>query len=416
MELSNESKQEIYRRLVIFMSNNNEWIPITYQSLSAFINTNFIKSMVKSLGFDDPKSYSALLLYLVGMFSFDDLMNVYRKEHGVISSKFKTTLNSHEVNKIKQEPKTVEYLNMFIKTVFEDVGPLNAECPFDRPAGVTNMYLQDLSPIQNYVINKHFDPKRKFDKDYFIELSQHERSETENIYKMFDYINEIYHDPVKLYEEYNGNPEIKIIIDYTNEETKQLILNQIELGRQLHFKTTIPPDMVTGTNGDYEFIEQMKCGLNDDISYDEQILNLIKLKRQRDYLIKEPNQSSIDGPTPGELLEYCSELVNNTTQKYEDTTTKSLVGQLWEKPLTKFAVAGAGIGALGLTSYGLYKLYQYNKQRREAEEQLEQLKQQQAQKPMKQRKNKPTIINNVGMPNQYNIPDENQRDYIVNIV
>lgn len=401
MNLSAEAKREIHRRLTTFLEHNGEWIPVTYRSLNAIINKPIITKIAKSGSFDDPSSYSALLLYLNNMFTYDDLQKVYTKKHGIIPTMTKNILTNEIVKTTKKDPSTIEYINNFISAVFEDVGPVNAKCPFERPAGVTNMYFQDLNPLLNYAINKHFDPKREFNKDYFIELSQLSQVEVGNMNKVFDYIMSIWNNPLRLYTEYNSNPDIRAAINYSNDNTKQTLLKQLELGRQLYYKTTVQDGMMTGTTGDFEFVEQMKSGLDDFANYDALINKWIQAQQQLN-----PDKSSVDGPTPQELLEYCNDLVETTEMGYDDTTTKSLISQLWQKPLTKFAVGGIGLGALGLTGYGLYKLWQSNKQRREAEEELDQLKQQQKtqskQKPVKQRKNKPTIINNVGYPSDLN--------------
>ena len=346
MQLSDESKQEIYRRLNTFMSSNDEWIPTTYIILVPLINKPIVKGIVKSASFNDPSSYSALLLYILDIFSYDDLMKVYQQQHGGLNSKVKSFFKSDEIKNIKQEPNTINYLKQFLSAVFEDVGPINAESPFERPDGVKNIYFQDLTPLNNYVINRFYDPKRKFTKDYFVELAQREQSEIAFMNKMLDHINALYNDPIGLYKLYTENPTVKAIIDYSAPQTKKTFLDRIELGRELNFKTTIQPGMMTGSKADYEFIDRMRSGLNEDLIFDslttdDPIVNKFTNKSQhQNNLLDESNKNDaimkclkhntpvdecpVDGPTPNELLKYCKDLVTKTEQNYEDTTTPSL--------------------------------------------------------------------------------------------
>ena len=171
--------------------------------------------------------------------------------------------------------------------------------------------------------------------------------------------------PKKMYDEY---------MDVYNKGYLQYNQNKGLLG-----------DVKTETTADLNYMNAMSSEDKNNIEFIKRSSNIFKdIDPHNDYI------------SPSKLLERCKRSIEQQQVNVDSNTTDQ------NSPFRKYLYGGLGIGALGLTGYGLYKVYQLQQQRKQLEEEAKRREVEHQRQLEVERKNKRkiTINNMVPIPQQ----------------
>lgn len=373
-----EVYNELYKRLLVYLQNYKKWTPLTYEALETIPLTDLY---MKMFNYDPQRTTNAIM----------EVLNKLPPKKGFMNT-INNFLGDSKINRLKNDESWVEIANNILDVAFRESYNYideNTQSPFEKPLGVSNIYLEDLAPNMQLALNKAFgNYTGEFSPQYSRSLRQktvqnlHEFSDV--LDKMVDYTK----DPKTFYNFVHDNSEVQ--------ELMKILSPQLQIRFNEIYK-----------KGEWQSIVNKNAGvgnteLNDELKFMERI-DTINKPLEIDY---QGDVCPVDGPSPNDLLEYCQDLADQKQIVLDSDTTNTL----WSK-IKPYAFAGIGVAGLGVGGYAAYKYWQSKKQQEELQKQLEEeaklnrLKQQHYQEQLKQaRKQKPMIINNLrdNLPQHYN--------------
>ncbi|WP_458454520.1 hypothetical protein [Methanobrevibacter sp.] len=376
----NEFNREIFNRLKLYFENYRTDFPNSFDGIRFIPIVGNFKKM-----FDDDNSLAALVaMYLSNYLTKNEL----NKEIKSIKTPqpddyiIRALIKQVDVN-LKNNPKITSTINDIVDFGFQDsynhIDKLN-KCPPIKPVGVSNVYFDDVSPKLQLAINKHWgDYNGTLNDDFINNLRNNVYPELESNKVFLKAITENIQNPTSFYLRVKDDNELMNYIKTLPKKMQDEYMNVYNQGYlQYNKKQNLLGSVKSETTADLNYMDHMS-------SEDKNNLDLIK----RSYNIGKQALHDKSDLTPSELLERCKEIIENEQITVDSNTTDQT------SPFRKYVYGGLGIGALGLTSYGLYKYYKLLQQRKQLEEETKQRElEHQRQLELERNKKRKIVINN----------------------